>query len=237
MAKKDKIESKEQQTVQDLDKTDLKNEEQRSIEINNIEEVKTANKKHQQQIKTQKSAENSAGADNDHDDLNDKKNEYEKSLEKDINRLEEQLLKEKQDLETKNADYLKLYAEFDNYRKRTQQEKDEFAQYASGNVIRDLLPVLDSFDQANMSLDKEEVNIKDLRDGFSLIYKQLSTLLNDLNVKRIETVGKKFDPFYHEAVAQTEESDQEEGTIVQEFRSGYMMKDKVLRHAMVVVAK
>jgi len=226
-----------------MTKKETMKEKVSKVEVNNIAEVKTANKKHKQKIKdpkkTESKAQNKSHVDETVADITEEetKSEYEKSLENDINNLEVELKQKQQELEDKSTEYLKLYAEFDNFRKRTQQEKDEFAQYASGNVVRDLLPVLDSFDQSKTALDKDEINIKDFKEGFSLIYKQFSTLLADLKVSRIQTVGQKFDPFFHEAVAQTEDTEEEEGIIIQEFRSGYMIKDKVLRHAMVVVAK
>ncbi len=201
--------------------------EEKKPAINNIKEVKTANDK-SKKTKAKGTKEKNKVS---------KKNEYELRLEADRDKLQEELAKIKDELEAKNTEYLKLFAEFDNFRKRSAQEKDEFAQYANGNVVKDLLPILDSFDNSQTALSKEEVNVIDLKEGFELIHKQLNAMLDDLNVKKIATVGEIFNPNLHEAVAQTEETEAEEGTIVQEFRSGYLIKDKVLRHAMVVVAK
>ena len=200
--------------------------EKKKPAVNNIKEVKKASEK-------AKGSKASSTVNKDHDG----KNEYEVRLEQDRDQLQEELAKVKTELEAKSNEHLKLFAEFDNFRKRSSQEKNEFAQYANGNVVKDLLPVLDSFDSSQAALAKDEVNLEDLKEGFNLIYKQLNAMLVDLNVKKIATVGEKFDPNLHEAVAQTEETDKEEGLVVQEFRSGYLIKDKVLRHAMVVVAK
>jgi len=132
--------------------------------------------------------------------------------------------------------HLRLYAEFDNYRKRMQQEKQEYSKYAHSNLLKELLPVLDSFQQAESSFDKDTLQLDDLKKGFALTHKQLEAVLEKYGVQKIPTLKTVFDPHLHEAIAQVPAQEQIDGTIVEEYRAGYQMQDKVLRHSMVVVA-
>ena len=132
--------------------------------------------------------------------------------------------------------YLRLCAEFDNYRKRTENEKSEFAKYAAGNFIEAVLPVLDSFERSQKALETDANAGDEVKKGFALIHKQLEDVLQKFGVKKMEAVGKIFDPRFQEAVMQ-KESDQPAQTVLEELQTGYVMYDKVLRAAMVVVAK
>ena len=132
---------------------------------------------------------------------------------------------------------LRTMAEFENTKKRLQREKEEFAKFAAESLVRDLLPIVDSLDQALVAVDKQsdpEAVIK----GVHLIYRQLLGLLEREGVQRIPTVGQRFDPHLHEAVAEVAPQDrQADGTIVEEVHVGYTMHGKVVRPAMVKVAK
>lgn len=132
--------------------------------------------------------------------------------------------------------YLRLYAEFDNYRRRTDQEKGEFARYASRNVLEALIPILDSFNHSQSSFDNLASTKEDLQKGFALIHKQFEDALLKFGVKKIEAKGQLFDPNFHEAVMQ-KDSDQPSQTVLEELQVGFMIHDKVLRPSMVVVAK
>ena len=129
--------------------------------------------------------------------------------------------------------YLRLYAEFENFRKRSEAEKTEYARYAAGKFIEAVLPVLDSFERSQKTLAAAEAEIQ---NGFALIRKQLEDVLQKFGVQRMESVGKIFDPRFHEALLQ-KESDQPAQTVLEEYLAGYLLHDKVLRHAQVVVAK
>ncbi len=132
---------------------------------------------------------------------------------------------------------LRALAEFENTKKRLQREKEEFAKFAAESLVRDLLPIVDSLSQALVAVDKQsdpEAVIK----GVHLIYRQLLGLLEREGVQRIQTVGQRFDPHLHEAVAEVVPQDrQADGTIVEEVHVGYTMHGKVVRPAMVKVAK
>ena len=133
--------------------------------------------------------------------------------------------------------YLRLLAEFENTKKRLHREQAEFVRYASETVIRELLPIVDSLDQALVAVGKQS-DTDAVVKGVHLIYRQLLGLLEKEGVKRIPTIGQPFDPHRHEAVAQVEASDgAADGTIVEEVQVGYTMHHKVIRPAMVKVAK
>ncbi|MGX8687062.1 MAG: nucleotide exchange factor GrpE [bacterium] len=127
-------------------------------------------------------------------------------------------------------------AEFDNFRKRTDKEKESMFSMGERNVIEKMLPILDNFERGLAAIPEEEKG-SSFADGMDKICKQFVKQLEDLGVKPIEAVGKEFDPAFHNAVMQVESEEYEEGVVVQEFQKGYMYKDTVLRHSMVTVAK
>jgi molecular chaperone GrpE len=131
---------------------------------------------------------------------------------------------------------LRSQADFDNFRRRSRQEREELAKYASLKLIEQLLPVVDNFDRA-LSSSKETKDFESLAKGVEMIWRQLDQVLSQEGLKPMETVGQPFNPEYHQAVAQVESEEHEEGIIVEELQKGYMLKDKVLRPAMVKVSK
>ena len=123
-------------------------------------------------------------------------------------------------------------AEFDNYRKRTEKEKASMYVIGAKDVIEKLLPVVDNFERGLANANLEDP----FADGMNKIYKQLTTMLTDLGVTAIESVGKEFDPNIHNAVMHVEDEEVGENIVVEEFQKGYMYKDSVVRHSMVKVA-
>ena len=143
----------------------------------------------------------------------------------------------KQEAQQAKEQYLRTLADFENTKKRLHREKEEFVRYASETVVRELLPIMDSLDQALVAVDKQ-ADPQAVIKGVHLIYRQLLGLLDREGVKRIPTVGEPFDPHKHEAVAQADATDgASENTIVEEVQVGYTMHGKVIRPAMVKVAK
>lgn len=122
-------------------------------------------------------------------------------------------------------------ADFQNYKRRTEQDRDENRRFAGISLIMNLLPIVDDFERAFGSLDPALAELTWL-DGLRLIYRKLVALLDNAGVKPIEAEGKPFDPRYHEAVAHV---DGPEGQVVSEVQRGYTLHDRVLRPAMVVV--
>jgi len=148
----------------------------------------------------------------------------------------------KQELESLKKEYDSVYdrllrkqAEFENYKKRVERERSEFAQFASSELIKELLHSLDSFDLAIRNAAGQAGAENTLR-GFELIYKQLLDTLTRFGLKPIEAKGKTFDPNYHQAVSTQAAPDLEENTVIDEMRKGYTLHGRLLRPAMVSVS-
>ena len=126
-------------------------------------------------------------------------------------------------------------AELENYRKRMERERVDLARYAGADVVKEVLPVLDNLERAQSyaagSSDEQ------LRDGVALVHRQLQEILNRLGLTEVESQGKPFDPNFHEAVSQNETEEHPDGTVLSVFQKGYLFKDRLLRPAMVSVAR
>ncbi|MEC0091840.1 nucleotide exchange factor GrpE [Paenibacillus macquariensis] len=131
---------------------------------------------------------------------------------------------------------LRTQADFDNYRKRTQKEKEEFAKYASTKLITELLPIVDNFDRAFSTVVEDNLN-ESFSKGMNMIYRQLEGVLQAEGLVPMDSVGQPFNPEFHQAIMQVESEEYPEGTVVEEIQKGYMLKDKVLRPAMVKVSQ
>lgn len=127
-------------------------------------------------------------------------------------------------------------AEFDNFRKRTEKEKNQMFEVGAKSIIEKILPVVDNFERGLASIPEEEQGSAFV-DGMNMIYKQLLNELEQAGVAVIEAVGKEFDPEYHNAVMQVENDELEPGTIAQELQKGYTYRDSVVRHSMVAVVQ
>ena len=136
------------------------------------------------------------------------------------------------ELAEKENRYLRLQADFENFRRRTRQEKEELAAVVTQNLLKDLLPFLDNFERA---LAAEGTDEGGLRAGVEMMYKQLVEALKKEGLEYIETKDKPFDPNFHQAVMRVEDAEKEDGTIVAELQKGYMVKGRVIRPSMVQV--
>ncbi len=145
---------------------------------------------------------------------------YKKKYEDALNRLSE--------LE---QDYARLKAEFYNYRKRMEQQYEKLKKLASERIIKELLPVIDNFERAIQHAKDDDP----LKQGVIMVYRQLLDVLCKEGLKSIESVGKSFDPVFHEAVAIAE--GEEEGIVLEEYERGYILNEKLLRPAKVKVSK
>ncbi len=135
-----------------------------------------------------------------------------------------------------NEKYLRLYSEFDNYRKRTAKERIELSKNASEEMIVNLLPVLDDFERALKAIEPNEAN-NAIREGLELIYSKLQNTLAQKGLKAMESSGNTFDAELHEAIAQIPaENPKNKGKVIEEVQKGYYLYDKVIRYAKVVVA-
>ena len=151
-----------------------------------------------------------------------------KKLKKELEKKAEQI----SELTDRN---MRLMAEFDNYRKRTEKEKAAMYGMGAKDVVEKILPVIDNFERG-FSLVAEEDMEDPFTQGMEKIYKQFLTVLEGLGVTPIEAVGKEFDPNYHNAVMHVDDENYGENIVVEEFQKGYLYKDSVVRHSMVKVA-
>lgn len=128
----------------------------------------------------------------------------------------------------------RAFADFDNFRKRTAQEKESFLKFATEKMITDLLPVMDNLERALQSAEQNS-DVTSLKTGVEMVYKQFSGELSKAGLAPLETQDQKFDPNLHDAVMQ-KPSEKPEGTILETYQKGYKLGNKVIRHAMVVVS-
>jgi molecular chaperone GrpE len=133
-----------------------------------------------------------------------------------------------------NERIVRLTADFDNFRKRAQREKDEARQFANQGLLEKLLPVLDNFEMALTAVKGADPSV---RDGVQMILDQLLGVLKESGVEPVDATGQPFDPNLHDALSQEETTEVEEGTVVQQVQRGYKLNDRLVRPARVVVAK
>ena len=155
-----------------------------------------------------------------------------KENEQSSNELEEKLANLQKEADENNDRLKRIMAEFENYKKRNQKEKE--MQYSSilADVVSSLLPVIDNIEKAVQTNTADE----QFKQGIELVHKQLLDVLSSFGVKKIEAVGNRFDPELHDAVSHVEDDTLGEQIIKEEFRAGYRIGNKVIRHSMVVVA-
>jgi len=172
-------------------------------------------------------------------DPDDSEDMQEKSLDekKGIFRKKEKK-KDKRDLkiEELNDRLIRNMAEFDNFRKRTDKEKSLMFDTGAGMIVGKILPVIDDFERGLATIEAKDVE-SSFAIGMEMVYKKLITTLDDMGVSVIESVGKEFDPTYHNAVMQEADEEHDSGIVTQELQKGYIYKEKVIRHSMVVVAE
>ncbi len=143
--------------------------------------------------------------------------------------------KEKEQNEWKEKS-LRLAAEFDNFRKRVEKEKEDIKKFSQGTIIMQLLFFDEIFEKAVDGIEKNISSHENIVSGLQMLKKEFTNFLLSLGVKKIETVGKVFDPNFHEAVASINDNNYPEGTIIEEVRPGYILENKLLRPAQVKVS-
>lgn len=141
----------------------------------------------------------------------------------------------KADYDTLNNQYLRLAADFENFRKRQEQERESLLRYGAETALKKMIEVLDNFERGEKALENVE-DCRQVKESFNLIHKQVIETLSKLGLEQIEAAGKEFDPNFHEAVMRTPTGEHPENTIVAELQKGYKLGDKVLRPALVNVA-
>ena len=173
------------------------------------------------------------------DEINPDNNDTnEEPAEEETQETEEDILKE--EIKTLKEEKIRVLAEMENLRKRFDREKIDSIKYGSVNFARDILSPGDNLERALSAINQEEEHpqsIKNLIEGLLMVKKELSTALEKNGITKIESLDKKFDPNLHQAMMEIENNDLEEGIVVQEIQTGYMMHDRLLRPAMVGVSK
>ena len=147
---------------------------------------------------------------------------------------EEKKTKEQEKIEELEDRVKRQLAEFENFRKRTDKEKEQMFETGAKSVLEKILPVVDNFERGLSNIKPEEESDPHV-EGMRMIYKQLMTELEKLEVKPIEAVGCEFNPDFHNAIMQVASDEYESGFVAQELQKGYMYRDSVLRHSMVAV--
>jgi molecular chaperone GrpE len=132
---------------------------------------------------------------------------------------------------------LRVSAEFDNYKKRSEREMAEYRKYANQSLIKEMLSVVDNLELAMNSTNGHKAIDKDLLQGLEMTHKEILKVFEKFNVKPIDAKGQPFDPTFHEAVMQEETDDSPKNTVINELQKGYLIHDRLLRPSMVVVAK
>lgn len=145
---------------------------------------------------------------------------------------ESEVDKLKAEIAEKDDRILRQQAEFQNFRRRTQKEKEELGNVVKQDVLKSLLPIIDNFERA---LAAEAVDAESLKKGVEMVHNQLMQTLQDKGLKAIETDGQKFDPAFHQAVMRIQNPELDDGTIAAELQRGYMVGDTVIRPSMVQV--
>lgn len=194
------------------------------------------------EAKKAEDAEKTKDTDKDTSEKDDKAEKTEETSDEDNKKEKDGFFKKKkkdkkdEQIEDLNDRLKRQMAEFDNFRKRTEKEKTQMFDMGARTIIEKILPVVDNFERGLAAVSEDEKESAFV-DGMDKVYKQLLTELDAAGVKPIEAVGKEFDPEFHNAVMQVESDEYESGVVAQELQKGYMYKDSVVRHSMVVVVK
>jgi molecular chaperone GrpE len=154
-----------------------------------------------------------------------------------IKELEEKLKNSETEAKQNYDRFLRVSAEFDNYKKRSAREMSEFRKYANESLISDMLTVVDNIERAISTSSSDDKANSCIIEGVSLTLKEILRVFDNFGVKPIESLNKTFDPNFHQAVMQEESEDHPENTVITELQKGYMIHDRLLRPSMVVVSK
>lgn len=151
--------------------------------------------------------------------------------------LESRLETAEQALQSEQDRFTRLYAEFENYKKRTAREMGEFRKYATESLVKELIPVVDNLERAISSSGEDTQDKSCILEGVEMTRKEILRVLEKYEVKSIEAMGMPFDPNFHEAVGQEESETEEDNIVVRELLKGYTMHDRLIRPSMVIVSK
>jgi len=151
--------------------------------------------------------------------------------------MEEAYGKLEEEFNELNERFLRVSSDFRNFKKRAEKEKKDIYSYANEKLICDLLPVMDNFERAILSVESEKASSEKMLRGIEMVFKQLNDVLNSNGIEKIDALKKPFDPNFHHAVMMEETEEFETETVVEVFQTGYILNNKVIRPSMVKVAK
>ena len=160
--------------------------------------------------------------------------ENSEDTEADIDPKDEEIQQLKNNVQEEEERYLRLYAEFENYKRRIQKENQTMKAYKAQDVLNDILPTIDNIERA-LQIEGEDEQFKSLQKGVEMVYESLLNALKNNGLEKIEAEGQQFDPNVHQAVVQDDNPDYESGQVTQELQTGYKLKERVLRPSMVKV--
>lgn len=167
----------------------------------------------------------------------DAKKKVKKKADTLVKKLQEKLESKEQEAKEAYDRFLRVSAEFENYKKRSAREMSDFKKFANESLLKEMLPIVDSLELALGSLNGNAVSESGLREGVELTLKEIVKTLEKFGVKPIESLEKVFDPNYHQAVMQETSQDHPGQTVLKELQKGYLIHERLLRPAMVVVSK
>jgi len=185
---------------------------------------------------TQKKPAEAVGADDNKAAKNDLKADDKTIVTDPMKELEEKIKKTEEEAKQSYDRYLRVSADFENYKKRSAREMDDFRKFANQSLVKELLPVVDNLELAIKSANESKNVDTTLLDGVDLTLMEILKVFEKNHVKPIEALGKAFDPRYHEAVMREETDKHPENTVTNELQKGYLIHDRLLRPSMVVVA-
>lgn len=176
-----------------------------------------------------------SNTDNSEANASDSENNSEESIKDEESESQDTKIKELEKLANDNEEkYLRLYAEFENYKRRIRNENETNKKYQAQHVLTDILPTIDNIERA-LQIEGDDESFKSLKKGVQMIHESLLRALKDNGLEEIESEGQEFDPNFHQAVVQDDNPDFNSGEITQELQKGYKLKDRVLRPSMVKV--
>lgn len=201
--------------------------------VNNTEEdINVETEDNQNDTKIENSVSNT---DNSEANASDSENNSEESIKDEESESQDTKIKELEKLANDNEEkYLRLYAEFENYKRRIQKENQINATYKAQGVLTDILPSIDNIERA-LQIEGDDESFKSLQNGVQMVHESLLRALKDNGLEEILAEGKEFDPNLHQAVVQDDNPDFKSGEVTQELQKGYKLKDRVLRPSMVKV--
>lgn len=150
--------------------------------------------------------------------------------------LEERLIAAEEEARANYDRYVRLAAEFDNFRKRSAREMDDYRRFANESLVKELLPVVDNLERALLSAENPAAGENGLKEGVELTLREILRVLDKFGVKPIQSLNEPFNPAYHQAMMQEPRENVPENTVISEMQKGYMLQDRLLRPAMVIVS-